>query len=382
MIGGAFGIIKETGILNLGVRTLVKQFQNNKLAIIFVLSAVFATITGFIGVPELALIYIPVLMPLLFSLGLDSMTAVAISLTATASGFAAAWSAPATVGIGHDLADLPLYSGMGLRVVTVVILTLISATYVMFYARKVLQDPTISPMYEEDLAIRDQMAKELAVEDNRYPRVGIAAILTVLLFLGLVVGVVTLGWGFSEMSGYFILLGILPGLLAGMSFTETLNAFVDGLMDMIVGAFVIGIARSIAVVLADAMVMDTIIMYLAHVVVLLPAQIAALGIFLVTTLFNAVVASGSGKAVIALPIMLPLADITNVTRQTTILAYQLGDGITNILWPASGYYMAALALGNVSLKKWLRWFFPLLIIWLIVACIILIVANYIGYGPF
>nr|WP_257993593.1 hypothetical protein [Dolosicoccus paucivorans] len=146
MIGGAFGIIKETGILNLGVRTLVKQFQNNKLAIIFVLSAVFATITGFIGVPELALIYIPVLMPLLFSLGLDSMTAVAISLTATASGFAAAWSAPATVGIGHDLADLPLYSGMGLRVVTVVILTLISATYVMFYARKVLQDPTISPI--------------------------------------------------------------------------------------------------------------------------------------------------------------------------------------------------------------------------------------------
>lgn len=146
MIGGAFGIIKETGILNLGVRTLVKQFQNNKLAIIFVLSAVFATITGFIGVPELALIYIPVLMPLLFSLGLDSMTAVAISLTATASGFAAAWSAPATVGIGHDLADLPLYSGMGLRVVTVVILTLISATYIMFYARKVLQDPTISPI--------------------------------------------------------------------------------------------------------------------------------------------------------------------------------------------------------------------------------------------
>lgn len=91
---------------------------------------------------------------------------------------------------------------------------------------------------------------------------------------------------------------------------------------------------------------------------------------------------GVGKAVIALPIMLPLADITEVSRQTTILAYQLGDGITNIVWPASGYFMAALAIGNLSYKKWMRWFFPLLIIWLAIAALVVIGANYIGYGPF
>lgn len=184
------------------------------------------------------------------------------------------------------------------------------------------------------------------------------------------------------MSGYFILLGVIPGLIAGMNLTEVLDAFVVGLKDMIVGAFVIGIARSIAVVLTDAMVMDTIIMFLARFVVVLPSQIASLGIFIVTTIFNAVIASGSGKAVIALPIMLPLADITEVTRQTTILAYQLGDGITNILWPASGYFMAALAIGNISYKKWIKWALPLLIIWTVVASVILIVLNYIGYGPF
>lgn len=99
----------------------------------------------------------------------------------------------------------------------------------------------------------------------------------------------------------------------------------------------------------------------------LPAQIAAVGMFFVNTIFNAVVASGSGKAVIALPIMIPLADMTNVSRQTAILAYQLGDGITNILWPASGYFMAALAIGKTSYKDWVKWFWPLLVLWVVAA---------------
>lgn len=383
MIGGAFGIIKKTGMLNLGVKALVKTFENNKISIIFVLTAVFALVTGFIGVPELALIYIPVLMPLFFSLGFDSLITVAISLTGTAAGFAAAWSAPATVGLGHMLSDLPMYSGMGLRFLTATLLAIASATYIAFYAKKILKNPEASLVYEEDLAHRKEVAAQMDSQDEQqYPRVKLAGIITIILFIGLILGVIFLSWSFAEMSGYFILLGIIPGLIAGMDINEALDAFVEGLKEMLVGAFIIGIARGIAVVLNDAMVMDTIIMYLARMVVVLPSQIAALGIFIVTTLFNAIIASGSGKAVIALPIMLPLADITEVTRQTTILAYQLGDGITNILWPASGYFMAALAIGKLSYKKWIKWFFPLLLIWLVIAAVVLIGANYIGYGPF
>ena len=383
MIGGAFGIIKETGMLNLGVQSLVKAFEKNKIAIIFVLIAIFVLITGFIGVPELALIYIPILMPLFFSLGFDSMTAVGVSLTATAAGFSAAWSAPATVGLGHQLSELPMYSGMQLRIVTAILLAISAAIYIAFYARKILNDPESSSVYEQDLELRKNFASDMDNKDlEKYPRVRLAGIVTIILFIGLILGVVINTWGFEEMSGYFIILGILPGLIAGMTLNEALDAFVEGLKDMIIGAFIIGIARGISVVLNDAQVMDTIIMYLAQAVVVLPSQIASLGIFFVTTLFNAVIASGSGKAVIALPIMLPLADITEVSRQTTILAYQLGDGITNIVWPASGYFMAALAIGNLSYKKWMRWFFPLLIIWLIIAALVVVGANYIGYGPF
>lgn len=383
MIGGAFGIIKETGMLALGVKSLVKAFEKNKIAIIFILIGIFVLITGFIGVPELALIYIPILIPLFFSLGFDSMVAIGVSLTATAAGFSAAWSAPATVGLGHQLAELPMYSGMGLRVVTAILLAVSAAIYVAIYAKKVAKNPESSLVYEQDLKLKKQFAAEMeAEEEDKYPRVRLAGIVTILLFIGLIFGVVINTWGFEEMSGYFIILGIVPGLIAGMTLNETLNAFVSGLKDMIIGAFIIGIARGISVVLNDAQVMDTIIMYLASAVVALPSQIASLGIFIVTTLFNAVIASGSGKAVIALPIMLPLADIADVSRQTTILAYQLGDGITNIVWPASGYFMAALAISNLSYKKWIKWFFPLLIVWLIIAAAVVIGANYIGYGPF
>ncbi|MGP6146499.1 YfcC family protein [Jeotgalibaca sp. A122] len=382
MIGGAFGIIKKTGMLNLGVTSLVKMFKNNKLGIIFVLSAVFVVITGFIGVPELALIYIPVLMPLLLALGFDSMVTVAISLTATAAGFSAAWSAPATVGLGHLLADLPLYSGMGFRVITAGILMLISCIYIAIYAKKILKDPQASLVYEEDLETKKEFAEKMAAAEETYPRVRLAGVVAILLFIGLVIGVVTLSWSFSEMAGYFILLGVIPGIVAGMRLNDLLDSFVSGLNEMLVGAFVIGIARSIAVVLTDAMVMDTIIMYLAKFVVVLPSQLASIGILAVTTLFNGVIASGSGKAVIALPIILPLADITDVTRQTTILAYQLGDGITNVLWPASGYFMAALAIGGVSYKKWVKWALPLISIGLVTASIIVVVASYLQYGPF
>lgn len=383
MIGGAFGIIKKTGMLNIGVQALVKTFEKNKIAIIFVLIGVFVVITGFIGVPELALVYIPVLMPLLFSLGFDSMVTVAISLTATAAGFSAAWSAPATVGLGHQLAELPMYSGMGLRVVTAILLAISAGIYIALYARKLLKDPKSSLVYEEDLLLRKEISSEMDMEDEpKYPRVRLAGIITIILFIALIFGVVINSWSFEEMSGYFIIMGLIPGLIAGMSLNESLEAFEEGLKEMLVGALIVGIARGISVVLNDAQVMDTIIMNLARFVVVLPSQIASLGILIVTTLFNAIIASGSGKAVIALPIMIPLADISEVTRQTTILAYQLGDGITNIVWPASGYFMAALAIGKLSYKKWLKWFFPLLIIWLIIASAVVIGANYIGYGPF
>lgn len=379
-IGGAFGVIKETGILVLGIEKLIQIFSKNKLAIIFILFFGFATINGFIGTPELAIVYIPVLIPLFFRLGYDSMVAVGLSLSATAAGFASAWSAPATTGLGQELAELPLFSGMGYRMLTGFVLTLIAALYTAWYAKRIEKDPTKSVVYESDKKLRKEIKREEEEEAAvKYPRPQAAGIVAILFFFGLIFGVVRFSWGFEEMSGYFLVMGVVTGLVAGMNINEVSQGFEVGMKDMIVGAIIVGVARGIAVVLSDAQVMDTIIMFLASFITGLPAQIASVGMFFVNTLFNSVVASGSGKAVIALPIMIPLADMTNVSRQTAILAYQLGDGITNILWPASGYFMAALAIGKTSYKDWIRWFWPLLVMWVVAAAIIVAAASMFGY---
>ena len=145
--------------------------------------------------------------------------------------------------------------------------------------------------------------------------------------------------------------------------------------DVLEGAIIVGVARSVAVVLEDGNILDTVVHALGNAVDALPAALAALGMFAVQTLFNFVVPSGSGQAVVTMPIMAPLADLVGVTRQTSVLAYQLGDGPSNILYPTSGYFMAALAIGGVRWEKWVRFFLPLFGIWVVLSALFLVFAQ-------
>lgn len=382
MIGGSFGVIKDTGIIEVGVSSLIKRFSTKGIVIIPILFTVFSVIAAFVGGVELSLIYIPVLMPLLLSLGLDSMITVGIALCATAAGYTAALTNPFTIGIGHQIGGLPMYSGMGFRAIVLTTITLTGSIYFMRYGAKIQKDPTKSLVYEEDLVRKKELGHDYDVEivaTNRHKIAGIGALV---VFLGLIIGIILKGWGMVEMTGFFILFGIVPGVLSGMTPNEIAEAFTEGFKDILVGALIVGIARGIAIVMTDAMVIDTIIFQLSKIVVILPRQLTSIGMLIVTTIFNSMVPSGSGKALISMPIMLPLADFAGITKQTAILAYQFGDGITNILWPASGYFMAALAVGKISFSKWVKFALPLLIIWILQGCAFLIIADLINWGPF
>lgn len=382
MIGGSFGVIKKTGIIEVGVNALTRKFSSKGILVIPILFTVFAVIAAFVGGVELCLIYIPILMPLLLALGFDSMVTVGIALCATAAGYTAALTNPFTIGIGHEIGGLPMYSGMGFRAIVLLVTIVIGVVYMTWYGNKVQKNPKSSIVYEEDVIRRKELDQVETVEIKATAKHKLAGLGAAVVFVGLIVGIVTQGWGMVEMAGCFILFGLVPGALSGMRPNEICEAFTDGFKDILVGALICGVARGIAIVLTDACVIDTIIFYLSKIVVVLPAQLASIGMLLVTTLFNAVVPSGSGKALIAMPIMLPLADFANVTRQTAILAYQFGDGITNILWPASGYFMAALAVGKINYSKWLKWAGPLLALWTIEGCIFLVIAQAINWGPF
>ncbi|HIW99689.1 MAG TPA: TIGR00366 family protein, partial [Candidatus Nesterenkonia stercoripullorum] len=162
--------------------------------------------------------------------------------------------------------------------------------------------------------------------------------------------------------------------------TTLSTSFSEGMRSVLEGAIIVGVARSVAVILEDGRILDTIVYALGQAVSGMPPALSAIGMLVVQTLFNFLVPSGSGQAVVTMPIMAPLADLLEVTRQTAVLAFQLGDGPTNLLYPTSGYFMAALAIGGVRWERWVKFYFPLFVIWFGVACAFLIFAQVTGWS--
>lgn len=383
IIGGMFMVIRQTGIIDVAVDRLTRRFAGRSVLMIPVLMVTFAVIATLIGTQELALVYVPVILPLMIALRFDSVTAVATALLATTAGFTAGVLNPINTGLGQTIAELPLYSGMGLRAVLLVCLLAAAVLYVMRYAVTVRQEPARSLMAGDPAEARK---REIYVHDaeraamtfsRRQAWGGFAA----LGFLALLVwGVLTRGWFMTEMAGLFIIMGITVGLIAGLGAGRICEAFNEGFRDVLVGAMIVGLARAVAVMLEQGQVMDTLVHGLGHLVGGLPATFSALGMFAAQSGFNFVVPSGSGQALVTMPIMAPLSDLIGVTRQSAVLAYQLGDGLSNILYPTSGYFMATLALAGVRWERWVRFFLPLFGIWLAIASAFLIFAQVVGWN--
>lgn len=380
VIGGTFMVLRATGIIDLGVGRLVRRFSRRGLLVIPLLMVPFAAVATFIGTPELSLVYIPVILPLLLRLGFDSVTAAAVALCATAAGFTAGVTNPVTTGLAQDIAGVPLYSGVGLRAVLFVCVVAAAVFFVTLYAARVRRDPARSLVREEDEAKRAELVtdEEVPAASPRQ-KAGIAVLAAFAALL--LYGVLGLGWFMLELSGLFLLMGVAVGLVAGLGTTRICDSLTDGMRDVLMGAVVVGVARAVAVVLEDGRILDTIVHGLASATEGVPHVLAPVGMLLVQGAFNFVVPSGSGQAVIMMPIMAPLADILGVTRQTAVLAFQVGDGFANVLYPTSGYFMACLALSGVPWTKWVRFVWPLMLTWLAIGAAALLAAHATGWGP-
>ena len=351
------------------------------MILIAVLTTVFAFIATLIGTAELSLVYIPVIMPLIIALGYDSVTAASIALCGTAAGFSAGVLNPINTGLGQKLSGLPVFSGMGLRSIVLILAVMTAIFFITKYARKVKKDPTQSLVYNEDSDKRIEFKKIVGgTALTMTSRQKLATYMTFIFFAILVYGVIKQGWFMVEMSGLFVIMGVVVGMVAGLKLTEICEGFNQGFKDVLMGAFIVGLARAIAVILEDGHVMDTIVHALGALVGDLPPEMAAVGMYFVQTAINFVISSGSGQALVTMPIMAPLADLVGVTRQTAVLAYQLGDGFTHVLFPTSGYFMAALVIAGVPYQKWLRFFLPIFAVWATIAIVALIVAQLIGWS--
>lgn len=369
LIGGTFGVINATGAVEAAIQQVVRASGGKGVVVVPLLTILFSVGGGTIGMAEETLPFLPALVVLARRLGYDEITGGAIALVGAGAGFAGAFLNPFTVGVGQGIAGLPLFSGMGYRFIVWTVLTTIAVVYVSLYARRIHSIPAAD--VDTGLPARQSTGRQKLVLG-----VLVAGLVAV------VVGALKWEWGIMELAGLFVAIAILAGLAGGLGANVTAEKFLDGAAGIATGALVVGLARGILVIFDQSRVTDTILHGMAGAVQGLPASISIVGIYAVQVALSYLVPSGSGQAALSLPILAPLADLVGVTRQTSVLAYQFGDGFSNIFTPTQGYFMAALALINVPWTRWARFMFPLQCLWLAAGLILLFIAHAIKWGPF
>ena len=384
LIGAAIAVVSHIGILPRGIEALANAFQNKGVWLIPVLMFAIALCDALIGTCELCLLYVPLLMPLMLKMGFDSMPAIGTIFVGSAAGFTAALTNPFSIAISQKIVGLPLYSGMGLRLVTFVCFVTVGAAYVMRYARKVLTDPAKSMTYAEDQEKKARIFEEAKNQKNEEMtgRQKLASAFSLAVVAYMVFGLLKMGWDLPQMSVCCIVIGAGAGIISGAGASKTCDYMVAGCNDMMLGALMIGIARAVSVVMTQGQILDTIVHSLATLLNDLPASMAIIGIFLVVTLLNFFIGSASGKAVALFPIISPLASVLGITQQCAVLAYQFGDGFTNYIWPTSGFMWGSLGAAGVSYQKWCKFYIPILAVFMVMSCVFLIIAQAIQYGPF
>ena len=383
IIGAMFAILDGTGAINAGMANVVRAMKGKEILMIPVCMTVFGMGSAFCANFEEFLAFVPLVLACCLTMGFDSLTAVGIIFCAAASGYAGALTNSFTTGIAQSIAGLPMFSGMGMRFAVFVTLMAVSICYVTWHALRVKKHPELSSTYEIDRITAQNVALNV---DNVEPLTNRQKIVLAIFIGGIaftVYGIIAKGYYIDELSGIFLAIGIIGGLVGGLRPSEICDHFEKGCVNMLFPCIMVGLANSVIILLEESNMMDSIIHALSSTLNGLPPILAAFGMFVVTDLFNVLIPSGSGKAAITMPIMVPLADMLNITRQTSVLAFQMGDAFTNVMAPTGGEILAALAMcGGVSFKKWMKYLLPLFICWCLVAFIFLVIAVKTNYGPF
>lgn len=383
-IGGAFSVIQATGTVEFAIRKVTAALAARPVLeklVIPVLMAVFSLAGSVFGMSEEVIPFIVICIPLALSLGYDSIVGVAIPFLGAAAGFGAAFFNPFTVGIAQGLVGLPLYSGLGYRVATWVLTTAVMIAWVMVYAARVKRRPELSPVRDLDLA-RDRSALDAsgAVEPWTARRALVLSLFVAAMGV-LVWGILEKQWFIEEIGALFLAMGLILGVVAGLRSNAIATAFVAGARDMVNVALIIACGRALLIIAREAKVLDTILFHGSGAISVLPRVVAAQVMFLVQSVINFFIHSGTAQAALTMPIMAPLADLVGLTRQTMVYAYQLCELVNPIL-PTSAVTMGVLGMAKIPWERWARWFLPLMLTLMALAFLLLVPPVLTHWGPF
>ena len=405
----------------------MRRIGVNNVVIVLVM-LLFSLFGAVFGMSEETLAFVIIIVPLAISMGYDSITGLCMVYVAAHVGFSGAMLNPFTIGIAQGLSGLPLFSGFEYRFFCWAVLTVVIIACVLIYAARVKRNPRLSPMYEADAYWRNRQGQQTEAVAYSTPRsayvvyglvtaalVAFAAcypqtvfavgsrtatlyavpvctalfalfgwmglrrsfhffVLTLLAFtvVFLVIGVMGHGWYLPEISGIFLAMGILAGYASGKNADGIIKEFMAGAKDILSAAIVVGLAGGIIQVLQEGRIIDPILHGLASLLSEAGRLVSLWGMYVIQTLINLIIPSGSAKAALTMPIMAPFSDVIGISRQATVMAYQFGDGFTNMLTPTSAVLMGALGIARIPYDVWVKWFGKILLLLIVLGFVLLI----------
>lgn len=378
---GAFRVMTESGAIENVLGTVLYKIGKKRgsgTIVIWAVTFLFSIMGIFIG-PEVHVPFTVITVAVALGMGFDAITGVAMVLGG-AIGFATAPINASTIGTCDAISGLPLFSGMGLRTVFWFCSTAAVCIVTSAYAKKIKMSPEKSLVYGMDVG-ELKFTKDFS--ECKVTKRHVAVLLClVAIFAITIIGCTQFGWYIDEMTAVFIAGGIAAGILAGFHSDKIIECFLKGASDMVFGVMCIGIARAIQIVLENGRIADTIIQGVTAPLIGMPTVVAALFMTLVHGAVNFLIPSGSGQAAATMPIMFPIGDLLGMTKQTSILAFQIGDGVTNIMYPTVGFLMAVCALAHVPFEKWFKFALRLVAAIYLVGWLFLVIAVVMKWGPF
>lgn len=369
-IGGSFEIIMRTGSIPAFFENIFNHCQNKRIWIIPGFVLLFSVLGFTMGLSTASVIFVTTGILAAKAIGFGTITGTAMVALGVNAGFAAGIYNPFSVGIAQTIAEVPLYSGAWIRWLLLLFLSTVTSLYIMNYAKK----------YDLQEKVQSKSSKEANSSEKLLSiRQKIVLILFVLTFVIVTYGISKWNWETKSMSVLFIISGIICGLVYGFRIDEICEIFVTGCSKMMKGVLVIGLASAIRLVLTDGHIMDTVAYGLTGFAKDFPDWAKLLGMFYGNAALDFLITSGSAHAAVAMPIMLPMTDFLGLSRQSAVFAFQLGDGLVNLCSPISTTLTGILALSGISFGKWVKFFYPLVGIYMVIGTIFILLAGAIGY---
>ena len=365
IVGGSFWLLNSTGAISVGIGRFIRSVGRYHKVVLVAITLLFSLAGAIFGMSEETIPFVGIVVPLVVSMGYDAFLGMLIVYVAANVGFSSAFLNPFTVGIAQEMAELPLFSGMEYRLFCWAILTLLLILFVLFYAKSVYKAPQTAAEQQTFAAPQPTAtsqpiaAPQAPAEQQPCPQRMSAAQKIILLILFativlLVVGVTLWGWYMAEISGLFLAMGIVSGIVAGYDSGRISSEMIAGAKDILSSALVVGLASGIIVILQEGRIIDSILNSLQAALNNAGGEWSLSAMYGIQALINTIIPSATAKAAITIPIMAPFSDMVGVSRQAMVLAFQFGDGFTNMITPTSGVLIASLSMARISYSDWVR----------------------------